>query len=75
MDAEPVRLTVDGQLFEVRARPDEPGTHDFVWRSGPNDGYGFTQQSSDRRVLTQADMERAIRSFLKQVDPATGHIE
>ena len=37
-----VDLVVDGARFTVTERPGSRGVHIFVWRSGPNPGYGFT---------------------------------
>ncbi len=71
----PVRVEVDGQLFEVRTRQDRPGQYDFAWVSGPNRGYGFTSASSDGSTMSMGDFEGAIRRFLAQVDPETGYIE
>ncbi|NEA31978.1 hypothetical protein [Streptomyces sp. SID13031] len=70
---EPVRVEVDGQLFDVRV--DRPGHYHFDWVSGPNAGYGFSSATSDASPLTPAAQEESIRSFLKQVDPVTGYIE
>lgn len=63
----------DGAVFDIVPRPDHPGTYDYTWVSGPNPGYGFSSASSDRSPA--ADHERAIRDFLAQIDPETGHIE
>ncbi|WBQ06785.1 hypothetical protein [Kribbella sp. CA-293567] len=72
---QPVNVEVDGQLFEVRERPDGSGHHDFTWLSGPNPGYGFSSKTSDGSPHSQTDLVESIRSFLAQVDPATGYIE
>ncbi|WBB78299.1 hypothetical protein O7606_18965 [Micromonospora sp. WMMD882] len=68
-----VRLTVDGEEFLVRHRADEPGTYDFDWLSGPHE-YGFGSSSSDRSRLSRPEMTEAIRSFLAEIDPATGYL-
>jgi len=73
--ARPIRVEVDGQLFDVLAHPDRPGQYHFEWVSGPNPGYGFTSASSDRSAMTMPDFDDAIRGFLAQVDPETGYIE
>ena len=65
---------MDGHDFRVRARAGEPGVYDIEWLSGPRE-YGFTCASSDRSAPDLPDLERAIRSFLAQVDPATGYID
>jgi hypothetical protein len=71
----PLRVDVDGEVFDVAARPDRPGAYDYTWVSGPNPGYGFVSASSDRRPSTMADHEEAIRNFLSQVEPETGYIQ
>ena len=71
----PVRVTVDGELFEVVASPERPGQYHFAWLSGPNKGYGFGTARSDGSVMNERQMEASIRNFLAQVDPETGHIE
>ncbi len=73
-DGTALHLTVDGEDFEVRPAP-QPGTYHYAWTSGPNPGYGFTSARSDGRPSTIEEHCAAIRDFLAQVDPATGHIE
>ncbi|MFJ2745677.1 hypothetical protein ACIO3O_39150 [Streptomyces sp. NPDC087440] len=68
-------LVVDGETFDIAERPDELGTYDFTWLSGPNPGYGFTSAVQPARVLSEAELQVLARDFLKQVDPTTGHIE
>lgn len=75
MQPTPIRLTVDGELFEVRARPGEPGTYDFNWLSGPNEGYGFGMTRSDGSVANREEMEASIRAFIAQIDRPTGYID
>jgi hypothetical protein len=65
----PIRVEVDGEVFDVAARRDHPGQYDYEWTSGRNSGYGFFSTSSDGRPSTMADHEEAIRNFLSQVDP------
>jgi hypothetical protein len=72
--ADRIELTVDGQDFVVRARPDEPGVYDFAWLTGPPD-YGFMSARSDAGPMSRTEQEEAIRNFLAQVNPATGYIE
>ncbi|MGS2614879.1 hypothetical protein ACVCAH_10170 [Micromonospora sp. LZ34] len=69
---EPVLLTVDGQDFRVRARAEEPSGYDFDWLNGPHD-YGFGL--SGPAAMSRPEMERAIRDFLAQIDPATGYLK
>jgi hypothetical protein len=73
--ARAVRVTVEGEVFDVTAQPDHPGHYHYAWISGPNPGYGFSSASSDRRPSVMVDHEEAIRNFLSQVDPETGYIE
>jgi hypothetical protein len=72
---QPVRVTVDGEDFEITTSPERPGQYHYDWISGPNAGYGFSSASSDGRPSTTDDHEEAIRNFLGQVDPETGYIE
>ena len=85
----PFTLTVDGETFTVKPRPGNPGTYDYDWESGPNEGYGF---SSSRHVAFYSVLDRAetpstppepntvdehresIRDFLSQINPDTGYI-
>ncbi|WP_327003060.1 hypothetical protein OHA72_49600 [Dactylosporangium sp. NBC_01737] len=69
-----MRLEVDGEVFDVTARPGRPGQHDYTWISGRDPGYGFSSARSDRQPPTTAEHVAAIRNFLAQIDPETGHI-
>ena len=71
---EPIVLTVDGETFQVRADPEQPGAWHLDWMSGPNDGYGFTTRRSDSSWDAQDDFEDQIRSFLNEIDPNTGYL-
>jgi hypothetical protein len=71
----PIRVTVDGELFEVAASADHPGQYHFAWLSGPNEGYGFSESRSDRKAMSEREIQESIRRFLVQVDPETGYIE
>lgn len=73
--SERFEVEVDGERFEVVARPETPGQYDFTWLSGPNPGYGFSSASSDGSDRTAAALEESIRGFLGQIDPVTGYIE
>jgi hypothetical protein len=64
------RLDVDGELFAVREGGDGGTAYD--WLTGPNDGYGFGSSGSPTR--SAAEHREAIRTFLAQIDPATGYI-
>ena len=68
-------LRVDGEVFQVAERANEPGVYDIAWASGPNDGYGFTSASYDGQSRSEDELRESIRIFLAQVDPATGYIE
>lgn len=88
VDDGPFTLTVDGEIFSVSLRPDDPGSCDYEWISGPNREYGF---SSSRHVAYASIQDRAgspstfaqmtvdehresIRNFLSQINPETGYI-
>lgn len=83
------RLTVDGEVFEVR--PKAGGGFDFDWVTGPNSGYGFssgpvkvsispgqptaaTPTADDTAWTNDMALTARIRDFLKQIDPRTGYI-
>lgn len=68
-------MTVDGEVFDVRERPDAPGTYDFAWETAPVPPYGFIQASSTRSRMSEEGLRESIRDFLMQVDPETGFIE
>ncbi|MFR9806434.1 hypothetical protein ACL02T_29720 [Pseudonocardia sp. RS010] len=70
----PTVVVVDGQEFIVQQRSMEQGTYDFNWTTGPNPNYGFSSSGWNRRI-TLEDATRAIRDFLRQVNPQTGYIE
>lgn len=65
-----VTLEVDGELFAVRRAGD--GGTSYDWLSGPNDGYGFGSSATPDRSMEAH--RRSIRTFLAQIDPATGYI-
>ncbi|MDQ0578794.1 hypothetical protein [Streptomyces rishiriensis] len=72
---EPWRMSVDGQEFDVSQPDGKPGTYDFTWLTGPDPQYGFGYSTHPAVPSSMADLEAAIREFLSQVDPGTGHIE
>lgn len=72
---EPLRMSVDGEEFEVSRSDDSPGTYDVAWLTGPDPQYGFGFRSHPPGRVGRAVLEEAIRDFLAQVDPGTGHIE
>lgn len=71
----PLRMSVDGEEFEVSQPDGSPGTYDVTWLTGPDPQYGFGFRSHPPVQVARAELEEAIRDFLSQVDPATGHIE
>lgn len=70
-----LRLTVNGQVFDVDYDLEQPGAYHYTWVSGPNDGYGFTSRRSDHQRSSVAEHDEGIRDFLSAVDPETGYIE
>ncbi len=66
-----VALEVDGEVFELR--PDEYGGTSYTWLTGPNQGYGFGVSPTPH--WSTDEHREQIRSFLAQIDPATGHLE
>jgi hypothetical protein len=70
-----LRLTVDGELFDIAYDPTQPGTYHYRRLSGPAPGYGFTSRRSDHVRSTTAEHVSSIRSFLEEVDATTGYIE
>lgn len=68
-----IRLTVDGEVFDVWTPEDQPNALRFKWVSGPND-YGFTSSVHPADTKwTREMLEDAIRDFLEQIDPETGY--
>ncbi len=62
-------LDVDGELFAIRRAWDGGTAYD--WASGPNQGYGFASSGAPSR--SAEEHRESIRTFLAQIDPATGH--
>lgn len=85
----PFAITVDGEIFAVTLRPEEPNACHYDWESGPNEGYGF---SSSQHVAffsvhdkantpstalpppTIDEHRKSIRDFLGQINTETGYI-
>ncbi len=74
-DGERSRITVDGEEFEVFQPYDSPGTYDLSWLTGPDPQYGFGIRTHPPAPVGRTELEDAVRDFLAQVDPVTGHIE
>ncbi len=72
---EPLRLTVDSEVFDVVEDPGQPGGCHYSWVSGPNAGYGFTCVPSDGHRLSVEEHEAAIRDFLGSINPDTGYLD
>lgn len=70
-----IRVTVDGNVFDIVALPGRPGEYNYRWVSGPIPDYGFSSASSNKRRLEMLDHVNAIRNFLTQINPKTGYIE
>ncbi|MET8412887.1 hypothetical protein ABZV34_33250 [Streptomyces sp. NPDC005195] len=52
-----------------------PGTYHFIWLTGPDPHYGFGFSTRPPAQSSTEQLKEAIREFLSQVDPDTGHIE
>ncbi|MFD9396580.1 hypothetical protein ACFWBB_39360 [Streptomyces sp. NPDC060000] len=72
---EPWRLPVDGEEFEVSQPAGKPGTYHFTWLTGPDPQYGFGFSIHPAVPSSRTPLEEAVREFLSQADPHTGHIE
>ena len=73
-DPEPIVLIVNGETFRARADAQQPGAWHVDWVSGPNVGYGFTTRRSDHQWESREQLDRGVRSFLDEIDPATGYL-
>lgn len=76
MTPEPIRMTVRGETFRIRAAPDGSGFH-YDWVGGRHDGdYGFSSASgSTSKSRSLEAHQTVIESFLDGVDPETGFME
>lgn len=71
---QPHRITVDGELWEVRERGD--GHYDFTWLSGIAPDYGFTSRViGPEDSMTDEVIEASIRDFMSNVNRATGYLD
>jgi len=66
-----VTVEVDGETCALD--PDEFDGTNFDWLSGPDAGYGFAV--SPTRDWSLEEHRECIRTFLAQINPATGFIE
>ncbi len=69
-----ITLEVDGEVFDV-IPAGGPGAYHYTWKSGPNEGYGFSSALSIPRPLSREEHRQGIRNFLDMIDPRTGYIE
>ena len=81
-------LTVDGEVFTVTLRPEEPGACDYDWESGPKRGtdspafngglFGIQDRANTPSAPLQPNTidehRESIRDFLSQINPETGYI-
>ncbi|WP_420365260.1 hypothetical protein AAEP80_17140 [Curtobacterium sp. L3-7] len=69
-------IDVAGERFEIKR--DASGRLDITWVSGPNENYGFSMtevgNSSGHPIGNRSTVESEIRSFLADIDPATGFL-
>jgi hypothetical protein len=69
-------IDVAGERFEIKR--DASGRLDITWVSGPNKNYGFSMMevgnSSGHSIGNRSTVESEIRSFLADIDPATGFL-
>ena len=65
---------IDGCAFDVSSDESQAGVAHYSWVNGPTPGYGFTEGSYSGQLPTRAGAESSIRSLLKAIDPATGHL-
>ncbi|HET8915578.1 MAG TPA: hypothetical protein VFM91_07735 [Propionibacteriaceae bacterium] len=70
---DPVELVVEGEKFVVTRRAGSSGTYDFAWISHPA-SYGFSVGGSGDWHPDRAELIEEIRSFLADIDPATGYL-
>jgi hypothetical protein len=69
-----IRLTVDGEVFDVAYDPVQPGAYHYTRLAGPAPGYGFSIRRSDHVRSTTAEHVTRIRGFLDALDPTTGYL-
>ena len=68
------RLEIDGEVFEVTTRLELPGQVDVAWLSGPDPDYGFSSRRSSG-LHADDELRDAIRDFLDNINPDTGHLD
>ena len=69
-----IRMTVDGETFEVSTPSGRPDDRHFAWLSGPNPDYGFSSGMRGGGTWTKDELVVSIRDFLSQIDTTTGYI-
>ena len=69
-----MRLTVDGEVFDVAYDPEQPGAYHYIRLTGPAPGYGFSTRRSDHVRSTRAEHVERIQGFLAEIDPTTGYL-
>ena len=50
-----LRLTFDGEVFDVRYDPSQPGAYHYTRLTGPAPGYAFTSRRSDHGKSSAAE--------------------
>jgi hypothetical protein len=70
-----LRVTVDGEVFDVAYDPAQPGAYHYTRINGPAAGYGFSTRRSDHARSTTAEHVAKIRGVLDVVNPTTGYID
>jgi hypothetical protein len=68
------QLSVDGEIFEIVPPSSDGHRFTYTWLTGRNRGYGFTSHAFGDVEDPERTHATAIRSFLHQIDPATGFI-
>lgn len=72
MRIQSTEIEVDGERFVVSRSPS--GRYDVKWLSGPNKDYGFSMTPVGPDAAGRLEIEDHIRSFLTDIDPATGYL-
>lgn len=70
----PSRTSVDGEEFEV-GQPDDSRALPLHMAERARPRYGFGPRTHPSTEADRSQLDEAVRDFLSQTDPATGHIE